>query len=239
MASSIVEIVETLPIKRNKPTVVTGFAGPGFIGSTTMMYIVRNKGLKQRAYVSSQLIPPLMILIEGNLTHAFRIYSDEKEDLLLVTSETLIPSEGLWPISLKLMEWLLDKGAESFISIEGMPSRIPSKERIVLGFSTDRKDLPQFGVQPTKEGAISGMNSCMLEECLRRGISWTSLFVPTNLVSVIDYGGSIAVIEILNKMFKLGVDVTLLKQRDEMARKMAERWMGKERRGFLSSLRRR
>ena len=86
----------------------------------------------------------------------------------------------------------------------------------------------------------------MLEECLRYGLSWTSLFVPTSLVSVIDYGGSAAVIDVLNKMFKLGVDVTPLEQRDEMVRRMVERH-GKTRargllgtlRGYLESLRRR
>lgn len=238
MASGGVEIVEILPLKRNRPTVVTGFAGPGFIGGTSIMYIIRNKGFTQRAYVRSQLIPPMMILIDGLPTHAFRIYSGEKEDLLLVTSETLISPENSWPVSLKLMEWLLGKGVETFISIEGMPFRVPARERMVLGFSTDRKDMAQFGVQPTQEGAVSGMNACMLEECLRRGLSWTSLFVPTNLVSLIDYGGSAAVIEVLNRMFKLGVDVTPLKQRDEMLRKMAERRMKAEPRGFLGSLRR-
>ena len=238
MASRGVEIVETLPIGKDKPTVVTGFAGAGFIGTTAVMYIVRNRGFRQRAYVRSQLIPPMMLLIDGKPTHAFRIYSDEKGDLLLVTSETLIPAESSWPLSLQLMEWLLEKGATTVISIEGMPSRILPKERIVLGFSNDRKDLAKFGVQPTREGAVSGMNACLLQECLRRGLSWTSFFVPTDLVSAIDYGGSVAVIEILNGMFKLGVDVTLLKRRDEMMRKMAERRRKAEPRGFLDFLRR-
>ncbi len=132
----------------------------------------------------------------------------------------------------------MDKGATSFISIEGMPSRILPKERIVLGFSNDGKDLAKFGVQPTREGAVSGMNACLLDECLRRSLSWTSLFVPTDLVSTIDYGGSAAIIEILNTMFKLGVDVTPLKRRDEAMRKMAGRSRKAKSRGFLDFLRR-
>jgi len=239
MASSDVEIVETLPIEKDKPTVITGFAGPGFIGSTATMYIVRNRSFRQRAHVRSQLIPPMILLIEGRPTQPFRIYSYDEEDLLLVTTETLIATDNSWPISLKLMEWLIGKGAAAFISIEGMPLSASFKERMVLGFSTHRKDLAQFGVQPTKEGAISGVSACMLDECLRRGLSWTSLFVPTNQVSTVDYGGSAAVIEVLNRMFKFGVDVTPLKKRDEMIRQMVERRMKAEPRGFLSGLRRR
>ena len=79
----------------------------------------------------------------------------------------------------------------------------------------------------------------MLEECLRRGLSWTSLFVGTDLISGVDYGGSAAAVEVLNRMFKLGVDVTPLKRRDEMMRQTAERRMKAEPRGFLGALRRR
>lgn len=239
MASIDVEIVETLPIEKDKPTVITGFAGPGFIGGTAMMYIVRNRNFRQHAHVRSQLIPPMILFIEGHPTQAFRIYSHEKDHLLLVTSETLIAAENLWPISLKLMDWLLGKGAAEFISIEGLPFSVSFKERTVLSFSTHRKDMAQFGVQMAKEGAVSGMSACMLEECLRRGLPWTSLFVPTNRVSTIDYGGAAAVIEVLNRMFKLGVDATPLKKREEMMRQMVERRMKAERRGFLGALRRR
>lgn len=239
MAKDRVEIVETAPIRKKPSTAVAGFAGPGFIGSTAVMYIVRDRGLKQLAYVRSQLIPPMMLLIDGRPTNAFRIYAGEREDQLLMVSEALIPSEGSWIIGTELMEWLTDKGASALVSIEGLPFGPPSGERIVLGFSTRRKDLADFGVQPTQEGVISGVNACLLDECLRRGLSWTSLFVGTNVVSGIDYGGSAAVIEVLNKMFGLGVDVTPLKQRDEMMRKMTERRMRGEPGGFLGSLRRR
>jgi len=239
VVSSRIDIVETIPLERGRPTVVMGFAGPGFIGSTALMYIARSKELRQRAYVRSQLLPPMMLLINGRPTPSFRIYSGERDDLLLVTSEALIPAESSWPLSLKLMKWLEDKGAKKFIAIEGLPSRALPRERVVLGFSTDGEDLSKFGVPPTKEGAISGMNACILEECLRRRLSWTSLFVPTSLVSVIDFGGSAAVIEVLNRMFKLGVDASPLKQRAETMQKMAERQMKEEPRGFLGGLRKR
>ena len=239
MASSDVEIVETLTIRKKRSTVVLGFAGSGFIGSTAMMYVVRNRGFKQRAFVRSQLIPPMMLLLDGQPTHALRIYSGEKNDLLFIVSEALISPGNSWPLSKKLMEWLLDKGAAAFVSIEGLPFGIPPGERVVLGFSTDRKDLAQFGVKSTQEGVVSGMNACLLEECLRRGLSWTSLFVGTDLISGVDYGGSAAAVEVLNRMFKLGVDVTPLKRRDEMMRQTAKRRMKAEPRGFLGALRRR
>ncbi|MCW3992079.1 MAG: PAC2 family protein [Candidatus Bathyarchaeota archaeon] len=239
MAGGSVEIVETAPFREEKTTVVTGFAGPGFIGSTALMYIVRNRGLRQRAYVRTQLVPPMMLLIDGQPKHALRIYGGEKESPLMVVSEALISGESCWRLGAKLMEWLSEKGASAVVSIEALPYSPPSMERVVFGFSTPRRDLPNFGVQTTREGVVSGMNACLLEECLRRDISWTSLFVGTNIVSGIDHGGTAAAIEVLNKMFGLAVDAAPLKQRGEMIRQMAERRTKAEAGGFLGSLRRR
>lgn len=235
VAESGVEIIETLPLKKNKSTVITGFAGPGFVGSAAIMHIVRSKGLKQRAYVRSQLIPPMMLLIDGQPVHAFRIYSGENDDVLLVTSEALLMHENAWPVSLKLADWLIGKGAEAFVSVEGIPFGVPSRERTILGFSTDR-DLNQLGVQIAREGAVSGMNACMLEECMKRRVSWTTLFIPTNVMATIDFGGAAAVVDVLNRMFKLGVDVSPLRDRDEMMRKATEAQRAARDKGFLGKL---
>jgi len=239
MASKDVEIVEILSLKKGRYTVVAGFGGPGFVGCTAVMYIARGMELKQHAYMRSQLIPPMMILIDGRPNYAFRIYVEEKEKLILVTSETLLITENAWSIGKELMDWLLDKGAKTFISIEGMPFGVVPRERPVLGFSTDKRDLTQFDVKPTEEGAVSGLNASLLEECLNRGLSYTTLFVPTDLVSAIDYGGAAAVIEVLNRMFQLEVDVAPLRQRDEMVRRVAMRRRRGEPRGLLDALRRR
>lgn len=234
-----VEFVETEPLRLKKPTVVTGFAGPGFVGSTALMYIVRNLGLRQRAYVKSRLVPPMMLIVDGLPRHALRIYSGEREGPILVVSEALMSAESCWALGAELIEWLTGKGASAIVSVEGLPYGPPSMENVVFGFSTHRKDLLNFGVQATQEAVVSGMNACLLNECMGRGLSWTSLFVGTNMLSSIDYGASAAIIEVLNKMFGLVVDATPLKQRGEMMRQMADRRAKGEVGGFLGSLRRR
>jgi len=228
-----VEIVETAPLRRGRYTVITGFAGAGFIGNTALMYIVRSKGFRQRAYLKSDLIPPMMLLIEGRPIHSFRVYSDDQERLLFLITESLISSESVWEVAQRLMQWLKDKGAREFVAIEGMPFGAPSADRRVYGFTLDERNLAEFGVQAISEGAVSGINAVMLEESLGSKISWMSLLVPTNLVSNIDYGGSFVAVETLNRMFKLGVDATPLKQRDEMLRKAIESQRGG---GFLGGL---
>lgn len=236
--SSNVEIIEVSSLKKNKPTVVTGFTGPGFIANTALMYIVRNKGFKLRAQLRSHLIPPIILIINSKLTPSFRIYGDETDRLLFVICDSLLAVENAWPIGLKLMEWLLEKGVKEIVSIEGMPFSVLAEEKPILGFSTTGRELTQYGTQPTREGGVSGLNAVILDESMKHGIPWISLFVPTPIVSAIDYEGAAAIIEVLNKMFKLGVDVTPLRKTADARRQMIEKGRGGAKRGFLDSLRR-
>lgn len=236
--SEVVEIEEVSAIKRNKPKVITGFAGAGFIGNTAAMYIVRNKGYKLRAYVKSQLIPPMMLLIDGEPTHPFRIYGDEKNELLFVISAALLETECAWSVGLKLMEWLRKLGVREIVSIEGMPFTVPAEERPIFGFSVPDRDLTRYGVRSLNEGGVSGLSAVMFEESIKQRIPWVALLVPTPITSTIDYGGTSLVIEVLNKMFKLGVDPSPLRRSEEMIRQRVERVTRERPRGFLDSLRR-
>jgi predicted ATP-grasp superfamily ATP-dependent carboligase len=224
-----VEVVETLPLEKGRYTVFLGFAGFGMIGSTAAMYIVRSRGFLERGYVRSRLIAPMMILIDGRPRPPFRIYGGD-EGLLFIVSEAFLTTESSWPIGFRVMEWLSNKGVKEIISMEGILSG--ARERVIMGFSTG--DLSRLDVRPTQEGMISGINACLLDEALRRSIPWTSLFVPTQYMSSVDYGAVADVIEVLNGVFNLKVDVSPLRRRDEELRRMAER-LTRER-GRLPSL---
>lgn len=237
--SGNVEVIEVSPLKKSTPTVITGFTGPGFIGNTALMYIVRTKGFQLRAQIRSHLLPPMMLLINGKPTPSFRIYGGERDELLFVISESLIAAENAWPIGIRLMEWLKDKDVKEIISIEGMPFRTSTDERLVLSYSTTSRELSQYGTKPTMEGGVSGLNAVILDESIKYSLPWISLFIPTPIVSGIDYGGAAAIIEVLNKMFKLGVDVTPLWKTDEARRQIVERSRRGEKRGLLDSLRKR
>lgn len=226
-----VEVVETLPLEKGKYTVFLGFAGFGMIGSTAAMYIVRSRGLIERGYVRSKLISPMMILIDGRPRPPFRIYGGD-EGLVFIVSEAFLTTESSWPLGLGVMEWLSKKGVKEIVSMEGVLSG--ARERVIMGFSTG--DLSRLNVRPTQEGMISGINACFLDESLRRGIPWTSLFVPTQFMSSVDYGAVADLIEVLNVVFNLKVDVAPLRRRDEELRRMAER-LAKGRGGVLSIFR--
>lgn len=237
--SELIKIIEIEPIGKGNYKVLTGFTGPGYIGNTALMYIARSLGFKLNVKISSRIVPPMMLLVDGKPTPALRIYCDKKRNLLFIISEALISMENAWFLGTKLMEWFQGKGVREIISIEGMPFGTLKGENMIFGYSSTGRNLSDFGVRTTKEGAISGLNAVFLEESMKLGMSWISLFVTTPLVTSIDYGGAATVIEVLNRMFKLDVDPTPLRKSEEFRKMMTEQRRKQESRGFLSSLRKR
>jgi uncharacterized protein len=213
-----VEIYETIPLNKGNYKAILGFAGPGFIGSTAVMFISRYKKLKQVAEIRSPYIPPMTLIIEGTPTPSFRIYFDALNDLIFIVTESLIPAEGCWPIAKELFKWLIEKGAKEIYSLEGLPFSVSSSEIKVLGYS-NKIDLNVFGIPSLKEGAITGLDSCIMKECIDNGTTYVSLLLPTNKLTNIDYGGAANAIDMLNKIFKLEVDSTPLKISDESIKK--------------------
>jgi predicted ATP-grasp superfamily ATP-dependent carboligase len=218
---SNVTIEDVSRIKKKKYTVLLGFAGSGFVGNTALMYIARNSKLKHVANVKSKFIPPMVLMVHGSPIYPFRVYADEEKNLLFVVSESVIPPEHSWIICDGLMDWLLSKGAIEFISFEGIPLGGVAEKVQAFGFSLGDRNLAQHGIQLTSEGAISGLSACLMQECMERksNLDWSSIFIPTMVVNNVDYDGSVAVVEILNLMFSLEVDPSLLQQSANMIRR--------------------
>jgi predicted ATP-grasp superfamily ATP-dependent carboligase len=61
---SNIKIYEISEVLEKKRTIVTGFAGVGFITNTALMHVIKTKGFKQAAYVHGNLLPPLMVLLD-------------------------------------------------------------------------------------------------------------------------------------------------------------------------------
>jgi predicted ATP-grasp superfamily ATP-dependent carboligase len=228
------DIIEVSPIKRNKPSVITGFAGAGFVGNTALSHIIRAKGYKLKSQLRSHLIPAMILLEDGRPVYPFRIYGDEKGELLFVTSAVLITPENAWTIGLKLVEYLKKFGVGEYVAVEGMPLGITMETRPVYGFTVPERDLSQYGVSTIRDAGVSGLNAVMLEEALKQRLPWTALLIPTPFASAIDYGAAIPIVKVLDKMFELGVDVEDLERRVEMIRKTTGR--GRRGGGFLGSL---
>ena len=231
---SSIEIVELSEIPIKKRTVVTGFAGAGFIGSTALMYAARAKGYRQVGHLRGDAMPPMMILVEGRPAYSFRIYTDAPDDHMFLVTESMLQGDSAWAIGRTLMGWLKKKGLKEIVSLEGFPFA----QKGVYGFTTGGKNLLGLGVQPIMDGAISGVNASLMDEAIRGGVEWTTIFVPTRLISSVDYQGTVDAIQVLNTMLGLDVDPEQLRGMSEAVAKATEahRQQQRKRGGFLDRI---
>lgn len=231
---SDIEIVELSEIPIKKRTVVTGFAGAGFISNTALMYAARAKGFKQVGHLHGNMMPAMMILVEGKPRHSFRIYTDASDDSMFLVTESMLSAESTWAIGQGLMTWLKKKGLKEIVAFEGFPFA----QKGIYGFTTGDKNLQGYGIQPITEGAIQGVNAALLDEAMKEGVEWTTIFVPTRLISSIDYQGVVDAIQVLNTMFKLDVDAEELRRMSEaITRATASHQKQQQKRGsFLNRI---
>ena len=207
-------VVETAPVKSREYRAIFGLAGAGFIGSSSVMFSVRAKGFPKVADVISNNIPPMTLISNGEPIHSFRIYLAEEERLLFVVTESLVPAEGCLPIAEALLKYLKEKNTKEIYAIEGLPFSTISPEVKGLIY-VNKMDPSRFDYPVIREGAVSGINSCILENCVENKFPYACLFIPTTKLTSIDYTGSAEAVEIINKLFKLGVDPSPLRGSDD------------------------
>ena len=207
-------VVETTPVKKGEYRAILGIAGAGFIGSTSVMFSVKAKGLPIVAHIKSSHVPPMTLISNGEPISSFRIYANEESRLLFVVTENLIPAEGCWPITEGLLKWLREKNTTEIYAIDGLPFSAISTEIKALAYSS-KIDVSKLGYPILREGAISGINSCILDDCVEKGSPYACLFIPTTKLTTIDYMGSAEGVEVMNRLFKLGVDPTPLREMGE------------------------
>jgi predicted ATP-grasp superfamily ATP-dependent carboligase len=228
-----IEIVELSEVPARKRTVVTGFAGAGFIGNTALMYVARSKGYRQVGHLRGEAMPPMMILLDGVPANSFRIYTDAADDHMFLVTESMVQSDHAWTIGRALMGWLKEKGVKEILSLEGFPFA----QKGFYGFTTGTKNLQAVGVQAIPDGAVSGINAVMLDEAIRGGVEWTTVFVPTRLISGVDYQGAVEAVQALNTILGLDVDAGQLRRTAEAVAKATEaRQQQRKRGGFLDRL---
>jgi predicted ATP-grasp superfamily ATP-dependent carboligase len=231
---SKLEIIEISKLPKKKLTLITGFAGVGFIGNTVLMHMAHTKGLRQIAYLHGDIIPPLMVFYDGKPRPCFRIYTDASEEFLLMITEALISSEAAWIIGKELMKWLSNTELKEIIAIDGVP--LSQMGRNIFGFTTGGRDLPNYGIQNLPSGAISGINAAMLYEAEKKNIAWTSIFIPSQIISGTDYQGAVTAINLLNKMFNLNIDSEQLQRISDITLRAEAKRRQEKKGGFLNRI---
>ncbi len=210
------KVIELKKTQYDKPTIFGGFVGPGLVGLVTTGYMIEKLNLHEVAHVMSQHIPPVVVFVGAKLRHPFRIYSDDAGKIMAMICEMPIDIEGLYEISMILLDWAEQVQASEFVILDGVPvSGIPA-ERSALGVADESriKELENKGVGPIQSAMISGIGGSILNQCLSRKVSGVSLLTPVS-IDLPDPAASLVLIKAINQIYGLAIGTAELEENIE------------------------
>ncbi len=203
--------------------VLMGFPGSGLVGTIALQYMVDQMEFELIGSMTSKFFPPLAMMNRGIINDPVRLYSrnDGKYNLTAIVADIPIAPMICYEISNGILDWLAPFRPKEVLTIAGIVTNEPEKR--VFGVATTPEALTRIQdhtlILPI--GSISGIASSLLTECKVRGIPGYGLLGET--VNAPDPRASAATIEVLNKMYDLGLEVQpLIEQAVEIEQSMGK-----------------
>jgi len=219
MSPEEVRVVEHEEVKPGSVAVV-GLPDVGLVGVIAAQYLIEKLGLREIAYMSSDLFPPIAVLHGGLPYSPIRVFGNE--DLIIIFSETAVPASAVAPLSRAIVEWCSSKKARLIISLSGIP--VPNRTDIEKPMVFGAASLPE-GLEMLKEhdirilesGIMVGPYALILRYCAEHGLPALVLSAQC-FFAYPDPEAAASVVEKLAKMLDLEVDVEELVQKGEEIR---------------------
>jgi uncharacterized protein len=208
----------------SKPTpdnasVLMGFPGSGLVGTIALQYMVEQLEFDLIGTMTSKFFPPLAMMNKGVINDPVRIYT--KNDIAAVVADIPIHPMICYEIANGLLDWLEPFKPKEVLTIAGIITNEPEKRVFGVATTTDALKRIQEYTLVLPIGSISGIASSLLTECKIRGIPAYGLLGET--VNAPDPRSSASTIQVLNKMYNLGLDVQpLIDQAVEIEQSMGK-----------------
>jgi uncharacterized protein len=201
------------PLKNEGSSVLMGFPGSGLVGSIALQYMVDQLEFEQIGSMNSKYFPPLAMMTKGVINVPVRFY--ERDSIMAIVADIPIHPMICYEVANGIMDWLMPFKPKEVVTIAGIITNEPDKR--VFGVATTDDALPRIKdatlILPI--GSISGIASSILTECKIRDIAAYGLLGET--INAPDPRASAATIDVLNKMYSLGLDTKpLLDQAEEI-----------------------
>ncbi len=150
-------------------TLVVSFPGIGMVGGIAAEYLIDYWDMEEIGQILVTELPPVAIVHRGRPRRPIRIF--KKNNLLLIKSDMIIPSESCFNLSQEIAKWAAKIEAKEIITIDSMPSeKTPESENSkIWGVVSDHeieKNLENIEIPIMQYGILSGPNSMILVECV-------------------------------------------------------------------------
>jgi len=219
-----VRVIETSPIERIDHCLV-GFPDVGLVGLIAVNHIIGTLGLVESGYIESDLLPPVIVVHQGDPKAPVRVYT--KDRLAVVTSEIPIQPTIMPSLSKKMVDWTKTKGSQLVVTLSGVAvqNRLEIENPAVYGvggWPETRELLTKSGVNLLEEGFMVGVHASIMKEALKAKIPSLILLAQSHS-QYPDPGAAASIVAALNRLLNLNVDVKgLLEQAEEIRLRMRE-----------------
>jgi uncharacterized protein len=162
---------------------VCGFSTVGMVGIIASSHIVKALNLTQLGTVIDREFPPVALVQNEVPKHPVRVY--QGDGVGVFTSEIQFPSHTDVKFAETVLNWFVEGGFETLYVIDGIvTSDLADKEEGGLyGVSSSvsgRAKLKSAGIEPIRDGIVSGIAGWLLSEGDRRGLDVTALLAECN-----------------------------------------------------------
>jgi uncharacterized protein len=205
-----VKIVETAEFDLKRPVLVEGFPGVGLVGTIAASYLVEKLKMNMLGHITSEKFPPIAAVHNKMPLHPARIYKSQKNNLLVLFSEFIIPLQSIHDLSEKILEWCIEKEVREIISLGGIA--VKGEEDVVFGIASTPKlveELEANGIKTITEGATTGVSGLLLADCCSRNFPAISLLADSK-PEFLDPKAAALVIEALKKFVNIKISTTEL-----------------------------
>lgn len=118
-----------------KPIIIEGFPGFGFVSTIATEFLIRHLGAKPIGRITSDKITPVAAIHKTSLIYPLEIFYDKKTNIVLVQAVT--PVDGLeWEIADTLVRLAKELKAKEFIGLEGVASTAQIKDPQVFYYAS-------------------------------------------------------------------------------------------------------
>ncbi len=222
----------TLTKKPKNPIVIEGFPGFGLVGTIATEFLLEHLQTEHIGHIWFEEMPATVAIHKNKLIDPISINYNKKHNIVIIHAVTN-PVGIEWKAADAVLEICEKLGTKQLITIEGVGTAIPQPKEEALkkvidgkggkgvfyyaNDTTLKKQLDKAKVAPLGEGIIVGVTSSIL---LKTKIPTAAIFAET-AIGLPDSKAAARVIEVLDKMFGLGVDPKpLIKQAEQFEEKL-------------------
>lgn len=161
---------------------ICGFSTVGMVGVIAASHIISQLKLQQLGTVLNSEFPAMALIHHEVPKHPVRVY--QGNDVGVFTAEVRFGPERDILFANTVLEWFTRGGFEQLIIIDGVArENIDDRDGSLYGVSSSKKGrerLRDIGVDPIKQGIVSGIAGYLIAEGDRLGLDITAILADCN-----------------------------------------------------------